>query len=143
MVNHEFDQVIVLEIWVISEVFEDVLHSNVAIIVAIQGQKSFSHTFVAICKLLFQFWFKFQKTLFYNLLLVLRGEFLSISNLSSFQILKVVHWVLHEVKMWEEVFLETVEVYSWLLTIEKIKLLEVSLNLIYGKWNPIFNNNVV
>jgi hypothetical protein len=68
---------------------------------------------------------------------------LSISNLSSFQILKVVHWVLHEVKMWEEVFLETVEVYSWLLTIEKIKLLEVSLNLIYGKWNPIFNNNVV
>jgi hypothetical protein len=54
MVDHQFDQVIVVEVRVISKVLQDVLNSDIPIIVPIQVQECLPDVVIAVAEFLLQ-----------------------------------------------------------------------------------------
>ena len=143
MINHQFDQVIVVEVGVISKVLKDVLNCDVPIIVPIQVQESLPNMVIAVTKLLLQLGFQLKESALYNFFLLRWFQLLGISYLAGFEILLIVLWILHQVQMREERLLKSIKVDPRLLIIENIVLFDIGLDLLTVEGNPVLDNNAV
>lgn len=108
MVYHQFYQVIIVQIGVISKILKNILHRYVTIIVPIQIKKRLPDMMILITKFLLKFCLKFQQPIFNHFPLFPLPQFLCVSDLFGLKILLVVCWVLDQVEVGEECFLECV-----------------------------------
>jgi len=109
-VDHELLELVVVQVSVCSEVLQDVFDCDEAIKVGVQSQEGLPHRLIAIGELCLEFVLKLLNSLLYNLVVLLSMVCDLLSILLCIFVGLVVSWVLYQVQMWEEVFLEDVEV---------------------------------
>lgn len=143
MVHHQFDQIVVVQVWVVSKVLQDILHSDVTVVVSVQVQERLPHMVVAIGELLLQFGLQLQKTVLHHSALLVGALVLSIPHLFGLEVLLVICRVLHQIQMREECFLESIQIDAWLQFIEDVVFRDIGLNLLAGIWDSVFYNYAV
>ena len=84
-----------------------------------------------------------EETLLNHLFLVSLAQILGVTDLPRFQVLLVVYWILHQIKVREKILLKRVKIHARLFRIKKVELLEVKLDLIFSKWNFFFDENAI
>ena len=119
-VNHNLLEVVVVQVWLVSKVLENVFNCNVTVIILVQRQECFSNAFIAIGEFKFQFFFKFVKSGCNHMGLLLLMGIQLVPDVVRISVSLVIFILLNEILVWEEVLLVSIEVYTRWSFIENV-----------------------
>lgn len=145
VVYHQLQEIIVVQLSLVSKILQNILYRDVTVVVCVQGQEGFSHRVVAVLKFQLQLGLQFLKALFDHSLglfsLVWVREVVSV--LLSHLVVGIIGWVLGQVSMREEVLLKGIEVHASLGILEQVVFRAINVNLLLGPWDPVFHHDTV
>ena len=118
-VDDQLFEVIKIKIRLVTKVLEDVFHRNVSVIIAIQSQKGFTNGLKAIAEFGLEPILKVDQSLFDDFWLIFVIKELSFVQISSL-VVSVIRVLLDQIKMWEKVLFETVEINAFFLIAKNV-----------------------